>query len=108
MAPRSAWLALWLAVLAMPAAQLAVAAPAAKVKSSWKTADALEGVKTAIRMKNFSTAQSDLQRLAEAGNGEAQYLLAAFYLNGLAGPRDPTKAKTWLEKSAAQGNSHAA
>jgi ankyrin repeat protein len=108
MAPRSAWPALWLALLAMPAAQLAVAAPPARVKSFGKAADPLEGVKSAIRLKKFSAAQSDLQPLAEAGNADAQYLLAAFYLNGLAGPRDPVKAKLWLEKSAAQGNSHAA
>ena len=58
--------------------------------------------------KVFGAAQSDLQRLADGGNADAQYLLGAFYLNGLGSPRDPVKAKLWLEKSAAQGNSHAA
>ena len=83
-------------------------ASSARLASAFGRADPLEGVKTSIRLKNFGAAQSDLQRLADAGNADAQYLLAAFYLNGLGSARDPVKAKVWLEKSAAQGNSRAA
>jgi len=68
----------------------------------------VEGVKTAIRLKNFTEAATAVQRLAAAGNAEAQYLLAAFYLNGVNGPRDVAQAKAWLEKSAGQGNARAA
>ena len=107
MGPRSTRVVVWFALLALPAAGVGVAAAAGAAKPSAKT-DALEGVKTAIRLKKFGAAQSDLQRLAEAGNADAQYLLASFYLNGLGGPRDPEHAKLWLEKSAAQGNSRAA
>ena len=87
-------------LLALPAAQVVVAAPAPATKSLRRTDDTLEGVKTAIRLKDFGAAQSELQRLADAGNADAQYLLAAFYLNGLGGPRNPVQAKLWLEKSA--------
>ena len=91
-------------MLAVLAAGAALAAP----RQAWQPADPLEGVKTAIRLKNFTEAATGLQRLAVAGNAEAQYLLAAFYLNGVSGPRDPAQAKAWLEKSAGQGNARAA
>src|ERR1700726_1452475 len=93
-----------LAVLAVLAAGAALAAPRQPIRPP----DPLEGVKTAIRLKNFTEAATALQRLAAAGNAEAQYLLAAFYLNGVSGPRDVAQAKAWLEKSAGQGNARAA
>jgi TPR repeat protein len=70
--------------------------------------DPLDAAKLAIRLKNFGSAALELQRLAAAGNSQAQYLLAAFYLNGLTGPRDPAQARHWLEKSAEQGYAPAA
>src|ERR1700756_5971034 len=66
--------------------------------------DPLDGVKTSIRLKNFAAAATELQKLAAAGNPDAQYLLAVFYLNGLNGPRDAAQARPWLEKAAQQGN----
>ena len=108
MAPRNACGAIALALLAVAVAHPAAAAASGPSKGFGRTADPLEGVKNAIRLKNFTGAQSDLQRLADAGNAEAQYLLAVFFLNGLGGPRDPVQAKLWLEKSASQGNARAA
>jgi len=70
--------------------------------------DPLDAAKSAIRLKNFSSAATELQRLAASGNAEAQYLLAVLYLNGLIAARDATQARTWLEKSAAQGSAQAA
>src|SRR5207249_2277074 len=70
--------------------------------------DPLDGVKTSIRLKNFAAAATELQKLAAAGNPDAQYLLAVFYLNGVNGPRDPATAKTWLEKAANKGSARAA
>jgi len=52
--------------------------------------------------QNFTEAATGCNGLAAAGNAEAQYLLAAFYLNGVNGPRDVAQAKAWLEKSAGQ------
>src|SRR6516225_11999116 len=105
MARRSALAVVWFAFLGLPPAGVAIAAG---TTNTFGRTDALESVKASIRLKNFGAAQSELQRLAGAGNADAQYLLAAFYLNGLGGPRDPVQAKLWLEKSAAQGNSRAA
>src|SRR5256884_1282061 len=92
-----------LAVLGMLAVGAALAAP-----RQFSRPDPLEGVKTAIRLKKFTEAATALQKLAGAGNAEAQYMLAVFYLNGVNGPRDPAQAKSWLEKSAGQGNARAA
>src|SRR5215469_1872779 len=105
MAPRSARAAVRFALLALSAAG---AAAAAGTTNTFGRTDALEGVKASIRLKNFGAAQSELQRLAGAGNADAEFLLASFYLNGLGGPRDVAQAKLWLEKSAAHGNSRAA
>lgn len=89
-----------LVALGTLAAQIAVAAPPAAT-------DPLDGVKESIRLKRFAGAASELQRLAAAGNSDAQYLLAVFYLNGLNGPRDAAQARPWLEKAAQQGNTRA-
>jgi hypothetical protein len=70
--------------------------------------DPLEPVKSAIRLKDFTAASATLQRLAAAGNSEAQYLLGAFYLNGLGGAPDQVAARSWLEKAAALGHARAA
>src|SRR5581483_2815292 len=78
------------------------------VAAAPRTADPLETAKSDIRLKKFAAAATELQRLAVAGNSEAQYVLGTFYLNGLSGPRDPAKAREWLEKSASQGNARAA
>ncbi|MBV9727553.1 MAG: hypothetical protein JO299_20530, partial [Gammaproteobacteria bacterium] len=93
MALHSSRALIWLALLGLSCAAVSpatAAGSAAPGRSFGRTADPLESAKTAIRLKNFASAQSDLQRLAEAGNPDAQYLLASFHLNGLAGPRDLT------------------
>jgi alkyl hydroperoxide reductase subunit AhpF len=53
--------------------------------------DRLDGIKKDIRLKNFAGAAASLQSLAAAGDADAQYLMATFYLNGLNGPRDPAQ-----------------
>src|SRR5205807_2439515 len=91
----------------LPAAlSMALAAGAALGVS--RPPDPLDGVKTSIRLKNFTAAATELQKPAAAGNPDAQYLLAVFYLNGVNGPRDPATAKTWLEKAANKGSARAA
>src|SRR5262249_53610730 len=92
--------ALSLLLLFSAAVAAAAAAPAKP--------DRLDAVKTDIRLKNFTAAAASLQTMAAAGDADAQYLLATFYLNGLVGPRDAGKARTWFEKSANQGNARAA
>src|SRR5215469_4025216 len=95
-----------LRAVALCAVLLAVATP--PHAASAPQTDPLEAVKTAIRLKNFSAADTELQQLAAGGNAEAQYLLGAFYLNGLAEPRNPTLARVWLERAADKGNARAA
>src|SRR5216110_1301160 len=82
----------------LPAALSMVLAAGAALAVS-RPPDPLDGVKTSIRLKNFAAAATELQKLAAAGNPDAQYLLAVFYLNGVNGPRHPATAKTWLEKA---------
>lgn len=45
--------------------------------------------------------------LANLGSPEAQYVVALRYLDGDGVKRDPGEARTWLEKSAAQGHPEA-
>src|SRR5215475_2197574 len=73
-----------------------------------RPADPLDGVKAQIRLKNFPAAASELQKFAAAGNTDAEYMLAVFYLNGVNGPKDPAQARTWLEKAANGGHARAA
>lgn len=86
------------------ATSAAWATPATTVSSA---PDPLEEVKAAIRLKQFAAAAGHLQQLAQAGNARAQYLLGVFYLNGLNGPRDVRQARSWLERSSAQGDERA-
>ena len=87
---------------------MAYAAAALPAQPAPAAVDTLEGVKTAVRLKNFSQAMEMLQRIAAKGDAEAQYLLGVFYLNGVAGPRNPAAAREWFEKAATQGNARAA
>jgi clan AA aspartic protease (TIGR02281 family) len=44
---------------------------------------------------------------AEAGNADAQFVLAQAYLHGNGVARDPLQYRTWLDKAAAQDHPHA-
>ena len=70
--------------------------------------DALESVRSAVRLKNFPAAAAELQQLAAGGSADAQYLLGCFYLTGLSGPRDVEQAKKWLLQAASQRHARAA
>ena len=49
----------------------------------------------------------ELQRLAEAGDAEAQYSLGVAYAQGKAVPKDPVAAARWVRKAAEQGHAEA-
>src|SRR2546429_8510935 len=72
---------------------LAVGAALAAPRQFSRAADPLEGVKTAIRLKKFAEAATALQKLASAGNADAQYMLAVFYPHGGNRPRHPRQAR---------------
>jgi TPR repeat protein len=64
----------------------------------------MEDVRTALLEKRSFDAFQYLLRLAEAGNAEAQYELGGFYHWGRITAADFTKARTWYERAAEQGN----
>lgn len=61
----------------------------------------------AFNSGNVDAAAGELQPLAEAGNGDAQALLARLFDLGAGVNQDYTKAALWAEKSARQGNAWA-
>lgn len=54
--------------------------------------------------KDYSTAYTAFEKLANKGNPDAQNHLAEMYFFGYGVPQDYKKAKLWIEKSAKQGN----
>lgn len=60
-----------------------------------------------LRVRNYSTALTQLTPLAEAGDAQAQYRLATLYLKGHGVDRSILIAANWLKKSAAQANANA-
>lgn len=83
------------------------ASSAAPIKAVDGHRDALEPAKAAIRVKDYARAANDLAKLANAGDADAQYLLACLYLNALVPSPDAGAARAWLQKATAQGNSRA-
>ena len=66
-------------------------------------ADDLEAVKTAFEDGRYEEALPALRELAEQGRGDAQYLLAVAYRDGLGVPEDPEIATTWFRRCAETG-----
>jgi TPR repeat protein len=64
----------------------------------------MDDVRAAMAEKRMFDAFQDLLELAPEGDPFAQYELAGFYHWGRVGPTDFTKARTWYERSAKQGN----
>jgi uncharacterized protein len=98
-------------VLAMAALGLALAGTLPAVAQSISTSDAANlfaDAEAAFHMQDYATAITKLQAAAEAGNAEAQSMLAQAYTSGTQGlPQDFGKALAWNEKAAAQGNARA-
>ena len=62
----------------------------------------------ALLLRSFDVAAAELRRLADNGNQEAAYRLAALYQRGLGVPRDPDKAHDIYARLAADGHRAAA
>jgi hypothetical protein len=71
-------------------------------------ADELADSVKAWEQRDFARALQGFTRLANAGNPQAQQLLGEMYGFGEGVPEDPAKAREWLEKSRAAGNTEAA
>lgn len=71
-------------------------------------ADDLGEANRLLQAKSYDKAFPIYQRLAEAGNPEAQLRLGEMYWFGDATPPDLGKARQWFERSAKAGNADAA
>jgi TPR repeat protein len=71
-------------------------------------ADDLGNANRLVAAKEYDKALPIYQRLAEAGNPEAQFRLGEMYWFGDGTTADLNKARLWFEKSAAAGNADAA
>ena len=88
-----------LAVALLGARPVAAANPA----PPFGTPDVLEPAKSALRLKQFGDAASQLGRGALAEDPRAQYLLGTLYLNGLGVAESPERARSLFESAAARG-----
>lgn len=80
----------------------------AQSTSTGDAATLFSQAREAFQKQDFAAAVSKLKPAAEAGNAEAQAMLAQMYANGTQGlPQDFVKALMWNEKAAAQGNARA-
>lgn len=70
-------------------------------------ADDMADVHKAMNEDRLFDAFQELVDLAKQGNAEAQYELAGFYHWGRVGAANFTKARTWYQRSANQGNTDA-
>jgi uncharacterized protein len=88
---------------------LVLALPAlAQSTSTGDAATLFLQAREAFQKQDFATTVSKLQPAAEAGNAEAQAMLAQIYADGKQGvAQDYVKALMWNEKAAAQGNARA-
>jgi TPR repeat protein len=61
----------------------------------------------AYNRKDYATALSEWQALAEQGEADAQVFLGTLHFKGWGIAQDYTKARQWWEKAAAQGSASA-
>ena len=70
-------------------------------------AQTLEEARTAVRIRDFSTAAGIYTTLAERGDMQARYQLAMLYGVGNGVPRDPAKAAILMQQVADSGDASA-
>ncbi|MDB6086163.1 MAG: ankyrin [Gammaproteobacteria bacterium] len=73
-----------------------------------KPADAMEPARAALRTLQFDKAIALLGSAANAGNGDAQYLLGLIYLNGVGVVSDAVRGRALLQTAAEHGQAAAA
>src|ERR1700726_1314402 len=73
-----------------------------------KPQDPVEPARAALRTLQFDKAIALLNGAGNAGNSNAQYLLALMYLNGVGMPADPARGRTLLQPAAEHENGEAA
>ena len=70
--------------------------------------DNMEGVRAALRLKNYPKAFELLASLARTANADAEYTLGLLYLNGLGTDADARQAREWIHQAAEHGDADAA
>src|SRR3984893_11055284 len=73
-----------------------------------KTRDRVEPARAALRTLQFDKAIALLNGAGNAGNADAQYLLALIYLNGVGVPADSARGRALLQTAAEHGHGEAA
>src|SRR6202521_2318841 len=73
-----------------------------------KPQDPGEPARAALRTLQYDKAIALLNGAGNAGNTNAQYLLALIYLNGVGVPSDPARGRALLQTAAEHGHSEAA
>src|SRR5258708_27713277 len=81
----------------------AFGAPAKQAKAQ----DPVEPARAALRTLQFDKAITLLNGAGNAGNADAQYLLALIFLNGVGVPADPARGRTLLQTAAEHGHGQA-
>ena len=70
-------------------------------------AQTLEEARTAVRIRDFSTAAGIYTTLSERGDMQARYQLAMLYGVGNGVPRDPARAAVLMQQVADSGDTSA-
>src|ERR1700732_5502354 len=86
---------------------ISLSAGAAAPKQS-KPQDPVEPARAALRTLQFGKAITLLNGAGNAGNVNAQYLLALIYLNGVGVPADAERGRALLQTAAEHGHGEAA
>src|SRR5580692_4982299 len=86
----------------------AYGAPSKQAKPQAKAQDPVEPARAALRTLQFDKAIALLNGAGNAGNADAQYLLALMYLNGVGIPADAARGRALLQTAAEHGQSQAA
>ncbi len=100
-------LSLWPPTAAAAFAAMAAGAAAAFAQSPGSETVIMNTVDQAVRTGEFDRAAATLRKVAESGNAEAQYRLAALYRIGRGVPQDDGLAFKWMKAAAEQNHARA-
>lgn len=68
------------------------------------TSDQLNRAKAALHGGRYADAKAGFERLAQAGNPDAQFYLGRMAAGGMGGPKDIAAATAWFRRAAEQGH----
>jgi uncharacterized protein len=83
---------------------IAIRADVGRIEKRAEIGGSLEDADAAYKRGDYAAAFQLFRALADHGNAEAQYNLAAMYVSGRGTPQDDGQAMHWFQKSAGQGH----